>query len=269
MKTGIYAFCTAAIVANSVFAADTEVKQGAQVAAPALVASNVLLGANVENGQNETIGSVDSIVLNRNGEAQYYLVGVGGVAGLGQSTVAVPADAVKLRHHRDGDSHEVALLLPLTQEKLEKAPAIEDEHYKELSDANWVRSNAQYFGASANVQPLHKDQAICVKSVTDAPVRATDDDSFGHLDAVIFDTAHNKAKYGIIGDGGTAGINEKYFAVAFDRLRITQDADHDWLVSVNANKAELLAAPQVTPDNYPELHQQATRDRIKSAPVKE
>lgn len=51
------------------------------------VPADELLGADVKNANNETIGEVESIYIDRNGKIQSVIVGVGGFLGLGQRDV--------------------------------------------------------------------------------------------------------------------------------------------------------------------------------------
>lgn len=227
-----------------------------------LVTSNKLLGATIKNGQNESLGTVNSLIMNRNGEVQFLIAGTGGIGGLGQSEVAIPVRAAKIQCGLDEGKKVCSVQVPMTAEKLSKAPALENTHAKELTDANWVQANAEYFSAAPPSEPLNTVGMVCLRSVNDADVQAAADQSVGHLDAVIVDLNKLQAKYAIIGDGGTLGVGEKYFAVPFASLNFSKNAENEWKVSTSATPAAIKAAPQVTPAEYPELDQQATRDRI-------
>jgi sporulation protein YlmC with PRC-barrel domain len=51
-----------------------------------------LIGAPVVNGQNQRIGTIDDIILNRQNRATLAVVSVGGFLGVGAKLVAVPFD---------------------------------------------------------------------------------------------------------------------------------------------------------------------------------
>ncbi|MFN4276856.1 MAG: PRC-barrel domain-containing protein [Ferrovibrio sp.] len=66
--------------------ANTAPSQSSSQTASAVPADE-LLGADVKNANNETIGEVESIYIDRNGKIQSVIVGVGGFLGLGQRDV--------------------------------------------------------------------------------------------------------------------------------------------------------------------------------------
>lgn len=52
-------------------------------------------GVNIYNDQNEKIGSVDEVLINRDGQVDAVVIGVGGFLGIGERDVAVPFDAIQ------------------------------------------------------------------------------------------------------------------------------------------------------------------------------
>ncbi len=78
-----------------------------------------LIGHDVKNGQGDSIGEIDSIILDPNGKAAAVIVGVGGFLGLGERTVAI--DWRRLQIARDGD--EVKVTTDLSKSDLKAMPA--------------------------------------------------------------------------------------------------------------------------------------------------
>ena len=52
-------------------------------------------GLNVYNNNNETIGEINELIVNREGKIESVVIGVGGFLGIGERNVAVPFDQVK------------------------------------------------------------------------------------------------------------------------------------------------------------------------------
>lgn len=262
---GLMALAMAGAVAT---AADDAASQSKEPAKPpaSLVASTKLLGTSIVNGQNATIGHVETIVLNQNGEAVYVVAGVGGLAGIGKTYVAIPARAGTFRCGVTEETRkECKLHVALTEEQIAKAPPVSLPDYDALKDPNWLRSNAEYFGVAPPTDKLSKDKITCLKTITDAQVNATDNAAVGYLNAVILDTAKMRAEYGIVGDNATLGIGRKHFAVPYRQLKVATNADQKTIVMLPFTKSTVYAAPQVTPDEYPELNLPELRDRIEKA----
>ena len=72
----------------------------------------------VYDSQNNKIGDVKDILLDKEGRVSAVIVGVGGVLGIGEKDVAVPFNALKVAE-KDGDRY---LVMNTSKEALEKAP---------------------------------------------------------------------------------------------------------------------------------------------------
>src|SRR6188508_422309 len=54
-----------------------------------------LVGLNVYNDSNESLGSINDLLTDKNGDIKAVVIGVGGFLGVGEHLVAVPLDKVK------------------------------------------------------------------------------------------------------------------------------------------------------------------------------
>jgi hypothetical protein len=79
-----------------------------------------LIGTNVKNDANETIGSINELVLGKDGKVAAVVIGVGGFLGIGEREVAV--DFGSMRLSRDTNGNTVAML-NATKDSLKAAPA--------------------------------------------------------------------------------------------------------------------------------------------------
>ncbi len=79
-----------------------------------------LVGTRVLNGQAEDIGDVKDVVINSQGTATGFVIGVGGFLGIGDKLVAVPFSAVEIGDVVAGSR---VVVVPVTKEQLKAAPA--------------------------------------------------------------------------------------------------------------------------------------------------
>ena len=63
-----------------------------------------LIGTRVVSANNETIGDVNDVLLDRGGMAQAIVIGVGGFLGVGEKDVAVPFSALEFASSRDANT---------------------------------------------------------------------------------------------------------------------------------------------------------------------
>ena len=82
--------------------------------------SSKLVGLDVYNENNKDIGQIKDIALNRNGEAQAYIVSVGGFLGIGEHFVAVNPSAVKVSY--DTSDKKWHASMNATSDALKNAP---------------------------------------------------------------------------------------------------------------------------------------------------
>jgi hypothetical protein len=100
-----------------------------------------LVGADVRNAQNEDIGNVEDIVVDKNGRIKGVVVGVGGFLGIGEKHVALAWDELQMRQPeaRSGSpdaptgmtaSRQPTLVANVTRDQLKQAP--EFKRYDEV-----------------------------------------------------------------------------------------------------------------------------------------
>lgn len=62
---------------------------------PDTLRASDLIGRDVYGADNQDIGEVNDVLLNRNGQVEALVIGVGGFLGIGESNIAVPLQAVR------------------------------------------------------------------------------------------------------------------------------------------------------------------------------
>lgn len=82
-----------------------------------------LIGADVVSTGGESIGPVDDVIFDQNGQAVAIVIGVGGFLGLGEKRVAIGWDDVR----RSGSSDKMELRIDATRKALSSAPEFEKQ----------------------------------------------------------------------------------------------------------------------------------------------
>jgi hypothetical protein len=59
-----------------------------------------IVGASVYNDQNQSVGSIDDVLMNRDNKANTAVISVGGFLGMGSKLVSVPFDQLKVENDR-------------------------------------------------------------------------------------------------------------------------------------------------------------------------
>jgi hypothetical protein len=79
-----------------------------------------LRGTTVVGSDNQKVGDVVDILLDRSGQVKAFIVGVGGVLGLGAKEVAI--DLTQFREVPASNGNKAQLKVPMTKEQLTQAP---------------------------------------------------------------------------------------------------------------------------------------------------
>ncbi|WP_049735959.1 PRC-barrel domain-containing protein [Rhizobium ecuadorense] len=88
--------------------------------APDQISANTYIGQSVYNGNNESIGSVNDLIMKKDGGLVAAIVGVGGFLGIGEKNVAVPMEKITVAQNTQDGS--VKLTTSETAESLKAAP---------------------------------------------------------------------------------------------------------------------------------------------------
>ncbi len=83
------------------------------------LASKNLIGTKVGGPDNATVGSVNDLVMEKNGNVVAAVIGVGGFLGIGSKNVAVPFKSLELSRDSDGTDK---IAMRFSKEQLQQAP---------------------------------------------------------------------------------------------------------------------------------------------------
>jgi sporulation protein YlmC with PRC-barrel domain len=88
---------------------------------PTDIQASKLIGTKVHNLNNENIGEIDDLVLDKGKAIQAFVLGVGGFVGVGERSVAVEPESVAITKQPDGT---MKVVVNTTKKDLENAPEI-------------------------------------------------------------------------------------------------------------------------------------------------
>ncbi len=232
-----------------------------------IAATRVLDASVYGNNKDETVGSVNDIVMTKDGKVAYLIVGSGGVAGVGETNHAVPAKAVDLSWVNTDDEPTLKISIPMSAEDLENAPALSLEHCADLTVESFHERNSKYF-KSTDAPMLKEKEMYLASALNDLDIKGSGNESVGQLDDIVFNHKMEdcKAEYFIIGSGGTLGVGEDYTAVPAQKVKITKTDDNQYTATIDVDKNTIGAAPKVTSDKYyAELDKEDTRNNVEKA----
>ncbi len=247
--------------ATSSEAKDQAKKQDGRVAASQVIGASIY-GTNPD----DTIGSVNDIIMTKDGKVVYLIAGSGGVAGVGETEHAVPVQAFDMKWVKDGDDSMLKLSLPMTADDLSNAPALNLDHASDLTVGSFVDRNGKYF-KSADAKKMSADNMYLVSEIDGLDATGTDNKSVGAIEDIVFTHKDQcQAEYFILGTGGVVGIGEKYTPVPTDKVTVTKTSDNQYKAMVQADEKIVGAAPKVTTEHYyGELGDKNVRDDVKTA----
>lgn len=121
-----------------------------------LVRCAELEGTNVQGRDEKKLGEVEQIILDPNGNRiAYFVLGTGGVLGLGEKEFALPWEPVKIMFDEEDD---IEISFPASEESLKTAPEYVDKDWKRMSDPVWIRQ--VYVFHSAKPYWSEADEAV-------------------------------------------------------------------------------------------------------------
>lgn len=233
---------------------------------PQFIPSTELIGANLYGqNQDESIGTINDIVLGTDGKVLYLVAGSGGVAGVGQTEHAIPVSAVNVDWRQADNEHELHVSIPLSEDDLSNAPELSLEHARDLTAATFHERNSKYFKAT-NAPRVQGNDYVLVSEITDLDVMGRNNESVATLEGLLLSKQGDwKAEYYLLGTGGALGVGEDYTAAPFKSVKV-QTRDNEFVASIDADERTLGAAPKISSDNhYAGLNDRQTQEAIKNA----
>jgi len=234
---------------------------------PDQVHANWLIGKSVYGPDNQSIGEVHDLVLQKHTGVRVALVDVGGFLGIGEKTVAIPF--MDLKFAKVDNSTEPQVTVAMSKDELKNQPAYDTNALENSTAANAPPAAAttdttmatngvttdQTAPASDNQMARTTDstanmttgsvspsQDIAASKLIGATVYASDDSNIGEIGDIVFDKKGDIDAI-IVDVGGFLGIGEKPVALSFDKLNMRTDQNGNFTRVANASKDQLNNAP--------------------------
>lgn len=106
-----------------------------------IVKSSNVLGVTVKNMENDDLGTIEEIVLDKfTGEVRYLVLSFGGFLGMGDKFFAIPWNAI---HY---DENQDAFTMNMSEEKLKNAPGFDKDNWPNMADTGWAEGVFNFYG---------------------------------------------------------------------------------------------------------------------------
>jgi sporulation protein YlmC with PRC-barrel domain len=110
------ALATALTLGTGAVLAQDASETGTAVAPATAVDAESLLGRTIENADGDNVGEIDNVVIDKDGEVRYVIVGVGGFLGIGEKHVALAWEELTVSENGE------TVITAATKEQLEALP---------------------------------------------------------------------------------------------------------------------------------------------------
>ncbi|GAB6057996.1 PRC-barrel domain-containing protein [Desulfonatronum parangueonense] len=220
----------------------------------------------------ENVGSIDDLILSRDGEIKAVLVDVGGFLGMGARTIAIDMDALEVVQREGQD--EFYLVIPATKEELENAPEFREdqqmreeyqrdrqspdhtggvgqprvnteerpEQYDETRDQQYNDRQAQE--GFNRVSP----QMMTADDLQGADVYDINNENIANVDEVLL-SPEGEVEGVVVKVGGFLGFGGRDVALDIDQIDIQRDGEDDIRVYVPMTEQELRNQPEYRRNN--------------------
>ncbi len=109
-----------------------------------LVKANDVVGVDVRNPENENLGNVEAIMLDKyQGTVQYVVLSFGGFLGMGDKFFAMPWEIFSYDDDKD------CFVINVDKEKLKNSPGFDKDNWPNMIDPSWTKEIHDYYGASS------------------------------------------------------------------------------------------------------------------------
>jgi len=119
-------------------------------------------------------------------------------------------------------------------------------------------------------QDAHGSTLIKGKNVIGAKVVNKTDEKLGKIDDLLIDTRNGYAVFGVVSEGGVAGIGDKLIAIPWTAFDVLPNSDGDATVVLDSTKEQLKNAPNFDKKEWPLIGERKwmarTHDYFKTEP---
>ena len=106
-----------------------------------IVRSKDVVGVNVRNRQNEDLGKIEDIMLDKaKGQVKYVVLSFGGFLGMGDKLFAMPWSIFSY------DTDNDCFIITVDKEKLKNSPGFDKDNWPNMDSTAWNQQIHDYYG---------------------------------------------------------------------------------------------------------------------------
>jgi sporulation protein YlmC with PRC-barrel domain len=194
-----------------------------------------LAGTDIKNQDGDTIGTVDDVLLDKDGRVAAVIVSTGGVLGIGEKTVALNWDQVEVTRDQD-DPDKLRVRVAMSEDELENLPEFDadisrtmaqrqpEQRQAEQRQQQPQRAQEQRRQPAGEALTALGAQQFKLDRLVGTDVINQAGDDVGTVDDVVLERDGRVAAV-IITTGGVLGIGARTVALPWDRLDVSRDQD--------------------------------------------
>lgn len=236
-----------------------------------------VVGRDVKNPRGEDLGKIEEVVLDVDrGRVAYAVLSFGGFAGMGDKLFAVPWSAL------GASSDGRAFVLNVDQGKLKNAPGFNKTSWPAMSEPRWSEELHSYYGQESywltpppgNGNGEARDDGGAERrggnklfhlrksgDLLGMDVRSPKGENLGKLEDIVLNEGKGTVAYAVLSFGGFLGMGDKLFAIPWQALSGTPNAN---TLVLNVEKERLQNAPGFDKSNWPNFADSAVEKDIRS-----
>src|SRR5262245_3974256 len=229
----------ASIVAVADEAAKSQIPEG-------IFRSSALIGIPFRNQKNESLGKLDDLVVNKNGQIVYGILSHGGVAGVGDKLFAVPPSQLVLSD-MPGNPEKKQFTVNVDKSIMDGNPGFNEKDLPTTPSAIFMPSGTSLAPGGQSATELWR-----IRKLTGMNVKNTAGEDLGKVSDIMVSLKNAKVAYTWMSYGNRLTAT-KYFAVPCDAMELKSltGKPTDMAFVVDVSKSALDSAAGHNKDRFP------------------
>ncbi|MBT0958901.1 PRC-barrel domain-containing protein [Alphaproteobacteria bacterium KMM 3653] len=206
--------------------------------------------ATSEDAKNwQDIGEINDIILTRDGNVQFVIVGVGGFLGIGEKDVAVTMSDLKFIS--DGEeADEYFIVVNADRQGIQEAAGYDRGEMSDEESIAMGTPTGSIEGGSVMPPEIEREgysamvaDDLTAEELTGTRVYGAGDEDIGEISEILL-TSEGRIDRAVVDVGGFLGMGEHPVAMGMDEITIVRSADgSDTRVYISSSKEALEAMP--------------------------
>jgi sporulation protein YlmC with PRC-barrel domain len=217
-----------------------------------------LIGEAVLTSDHQRAGKLEDFVVDQDtGHILYAIVGIGGVLGVGETRVAVPATLFT-------EARKGSVQVNVDKAKLTRAPQVTRDTGKEIK-ADYLSNVYGYYGQTASWQGTAGSAAsslgnACrVSELHGMKVVNNAQQTIGKVETIALDVPKGRELFVVISPSSDLNLGNDYYALPPQALKLNADAK---ALVTDVTREKLSSAPHFAKDDWSELSDMAWAQKV-------